>query len=129
VKLALSPSNSSDVISLAVIYRSPTTKAASPIAAFYDELSGLFDKLADASDGDRLVCCGDFNCGGDDATSVSPDMHAVFNAQGLQPFVQSPTRRTLTAAVCSTWSSVGQTPSESHTSLSSRHTLSPTMKS
>ena len=94
VKLVLSRSNSSDVISFAVAYRPPTTPAASSVAAFYDELSGLFDKLADAIDGDRLVCCGDFNCGGDDATSVSSDMHAVFDAHGLQQFVQSPTRRT-----------------------------------
>jgi hypothetical protein len=55
VKLALNRSNSSDIISLAVIYRLPTTTAASSVAAFYDELSGLFDKLAEAIDGDRRL--------------------------------------------------------------------------
>jgi hypothetical protein len=69
---------------LAVIYRPPTNTAASSVAAFYDELSGLFGKLADAIDGDQLVCCGDFDCGGDDAPSIRSDiidMQAVFDAQ------------------------------------------------
>ena len=63
---------------------------------FYDEISGLFDKFDDVIDGDQFVCCGDFNCGGgDDPTSVSSDLQAVFDSHGLQQFVQSPTRRTL----------------------------------
>ena len=89
VKLIISRSKSSDVINMAVIYRPPTT-AENPAAVFYDEISGLFDKFSDIIDGDQFVCCGDFNCGGDDPTSVSSDLQAMFDARRLHQSSRMP---------------------------------------
>ena len=77
---------------MTVVYRPPSM---SNIEAFYDNLSDLLDQLGDVIDGDRFVCCGDFNCSGDDPKSVSTELQTVFDAHGLQQLVQSPTRRTV----------------------------------
>ena len=92
MKLTCSRSKSPDVINIAVIYRPP---AKTTIEKFCDDLSDLFDRLGEEIDSDRLVCCGDFNCGGDDSTSVCSELQTVFEAHGLQQLVQSPTRNTL----------------------------------
>jgi hypothetical protein len=88
--LTSSNSKSSDVITLAVVYRPPSTD----LTDFYDDLSSLFDKVGDVIDRDQFIRCGDFNCGGDGPTTTSPDLQAVFEAHGLQQLVKSPTRRT-----------------------------------
>ena len=54
-------SSSSNNVTMAVDYRPPSM---SNIEAFYDNLSDLLDQLGDVIDGDRFVCCGDFNCSG-----------------------------------------------------------------
>jgi hypothetical protein len=62
------------------------------MVAFHDDLSDLFDRFGAAIDADKFVCCGDFNCGGVDSTSISLDLQTLFDAHGLEQFVQSPTR-------------------------------------
>jgi len=73
------------------LYRPPTT---GPDATFFNELSDILDTVGDVIDCDRFMCCGDFNCGGDDDTSVCPELLMVLDAHGLQQLVQSPTRTT-----------------------------------
>ena len=91
LKLVCTQNKTVDNITMATIYRPPTSAAD---GAFYDELSCLFDGLGDVIDGDRFVCCGDFNCAGDDEASISPGLLTVLDAHGLQQLVQSPTRTT-----------------------------------
>ena len=63
-------------------------------SVFLDDLSTMFDTLDDVINSDRLVVCGDFNCGGNNSISVSIDLQTVFDTHGLRQSVQSPTRRT-----------------------------------
>ena len=91
VKIACTENKTNDYDTMAIIYRPPTT---GPDATFFDELSDLLDAVCDVIDRDRFVCCGDFNCGGDDDTSVCPELLTVLDAHGLQQLIQSPTRTT-----------------------------------
>ena len=79
---------------VAIIYR-PLSSSAATIAEFHDELSEMFDRLANVIDTDRFVACDDLNCGGDSPISISTDLQTLFNMHGLQQFVQSPMRRTV----------------------------------
>ena len=55
------------LLSIVNIYRPPSTS----LSAFYDELSDTLLAISAATT-DRLLLCGDLNCPGTDAVSVSP---------------------------------------------------------
>ena len=70
------------------IYRPPSHS----LKEFYDELSDLLSKLGDVIDEDRLFVCGDFNCGGDNSTSIGLDLHNLLDIHTMHQFVTTATR-------------------------------------
>jgi len=95
VRVGKNNSSSPDGVTVAVIYRPPPlVPSLASDAAFYDELSDLFAKVGDVIDSDRFVACGDFNCRGDDSTSIRADLASLISAHGLRQFVTSSTRCT-----------------------------------
>ena len=96
VNLHIGSSNSKDGSStVAIIYRPPS----SCISTFYDELSDLFDKVADEIDSDRFIACGDANCGGANSSTVCDELSTLLDSHGLRQHVVTATRQTST--VCS----------------------------
>jgi hypothetical protein len=83
-----------DGITIANVYRPPSSST----SLFYDELSDMFDKIGDVIAGDRFVACGDFNCGGDQPTSISADLEGVFELHSLHQYVGVPTRHRSSAS-------------------------------
>ena len=77
-----------DGITIANVYRPPSSST----SLFYDELSDMFDQLGDVIVSDRFLACGDFNCGGDQPTSISTDLEGVFELHSLHQYVGVPTR-------------------------------------
>jgi len=90
LKLVHADDKTDEYTTMAVIYRPPATV----LNVFYNELSSLLEGLGDVIDRDRFVCCGDFNCGGDDQQSVCFDLLTVLDTHGQQQLVVSPTRTT-----------------------------------
>ena len=87
LKIKLGHGGSSDGITLANIYRPPSHS----LKDFYYELSELLSKLGDVIDDDRLVGCGDFNCDGDDSTSIGLDLHNLLDIHTMHQFVTTAT--------------------------------------
>ena len=56
------------------------------------------NKIGDVIAGDRFVACGDFNCGGDQPTSISTDLEGVFELHSLHQYVGVPTRHRSSAS-------------------------------
>ena len=79
---------SPDVVTVAVIYRPPSTSE----DAFYDDLSDLFSGMGDVIDSETFMCCGDFHCGGAISSSIAVDLQSLLLE--MQQLVSSPTRRT-----------------------------------
>ena len=94
VNLCLGHGGMADGITIANVYRPPSSST----SLFYDELSDMFDKIGDVIAGDRFVACGDFNCGGDQPTSISTDLEGVFELHSLHQYVGVPTRHRSSAS-------------------------------
>ena len=77
-----------DGITIAIVYRPPSTST----TLFYEELSDMLTRLSDVIDGDRFIACGDFNCGGDDSNSIRSDLESVFDLHCLHQHVPRATR-------------------------------------
>ena len=88
---------SSDVATIAVIYR-PPSRSTSDLDKFYDDLSDLSVRLGDVVDADRLVMCGDLNCGSTDPVTIRSELTALLDAHGLQQHVSAATRTTATSS-------------------------------
>lgn len=69
------------------VYRPPSLS----VVDFYDEFPDVLAAIG-ASTIDRLLVCGDLNCPGPDAVSVSADLADVFDVLGLEQHICSPTR-------------------------------------
>jgi hypothetical protein len=69
------------------IYRPPVPS----LTKFCEELSDLFSKLSGVIAADRIVFCGDFNCPGVDALSVSDSIDSILDTFGLVQHVTSHT--------------------------------------
>ena len=88
LKIKLGHGGSTDGVTLVNIYRPPSHS----LKEFYDELSDLLSKLGDVIDEDRLFVCGDFNCGGDNSTSIGLDLHNLLDIHTMHQFVTTATR-------------------------------------
>ena len=67
--------------------RPPSTS----LTAFYDELSDTLLAIS-AAKTDRLLLCGDLNCPGTDAVSVSPSLADLLDTLNMCQHVNVPTR-------------------------------------
>ena len=94
LNICLGHGGMADGITIANVYRPPSSST----SLFYDELSDMFDKIGDVITGDRFVACGDFNCGGDQPTSISTDLEGVFELHSLHQYVGVPTRHRSSAS-------------------------------
>ena len=95
VNLQIGSSNSKDGnTTVAIIFRPPL----SCLSTFYDELSDLFDTVADGIDADRFIACGVVKCGGADSSTVSGELSTLLEAHGLRQHVVTATRQTSTVS-------------------------------
>ena len=88
LKIKLGHGGSTDGVTLMNIYRPPSHS----LKDFCDELSDLLSRLGDVIDEDRLVVCGDFNCGGEDSSSIGLDLQNILDIHAMQQFVTTATR-------------------------------------
>ena len=88
LKIKLGHGGSTDGVTLMNIYRPPSHS----LKDFCDELSDLLSRLSDVIDEDRLVVCGEFNCGGEDSSSIGLDLQNILDIHAMQQFVTTATR-------------------------------------
>jgi hypothetical protein len=89
--------SSNDIIVVTVVYRPPALSSAN-MEAFIDELLGMVVQFRDVIEADQFVMCGDFNCPGDNSTSIHADLSSLLDTHGLQQSVTTATRRTPTVS-------------------------------
>jgi hypothetical protein len=82
---------------MVVVYRPPSLSSAN-MWAFIDELSDVLVQLGDVIEADQFVMCGDFNCPGDNSTSIHADLSSLLDTHGLQQSVKTATRRAPTVS-------------------------------
>jgi Endonuclease-reverse transcriptase len=78
-------SSTTPSLTVATVYRPPQTS----LVNFYVELADLLTIIA--SQTDRLLVIGDFNCPGDGPTTIATELSETFESLGLRQHVRQPT--------------------------------------